>query len=72
MSRVIRVVVEGGGRNLYYIRARAGEFHVYHHRVNLIWDDENLVGSADDADDAIELVREHAGEEVESVVVEED
>lgn len=72
MARVFRVIVEGGGRNLYYIRARDDVFHVFHHRVNVVWDEENLVGVADDANEAIEMVKEHSGEEIDSIDEEDD
>jgi hypothetical protein len=72
MSKAIRVVVEGGGKNLYYIRGRSGEFEVYHHRVNLVWDNENLVGVAGDIEEALEMIEEHSGEKVDSYEVEED
>ena len=66
MASVIRVVVEGGGHNLYYIRRRHDEYQIYHHRVGLIWDDENLVGTADDSDEAIEMIKSHSGEDIDS------
>lgn len=36
MSQDERVVVRGGGKNLYKISEHAGRFHVYHVEVGLI------------------------------------
>jgi len=66
VSKAIRVVVEGGGCNLYYIRNRNDEFQIYHHRVGVIWDEENLIGTADDIEDARDLIEKHSGEDIDS------
>ena len=67
MSKEYRVVVKGGGHNLFYIKEEYDSYSVYQHIVNLIWDDQNYIGETDSLDDAVDLIREHSGEEIDEI-----
>ena len=67
MSTVYRVVVKGGGKNLYYIKEDDDTYCVYHHIVNVVWDDENLIGEDDSLEDAVERIKDHSGERIDEI-----
>jgi len=62
-----RVVVKGGGANLYYISDSGGTFYVTHKRVGLILDDNIDIGKTRSLDDALSLIRSHSGRGIESI-----
>lgn len=67
MSSRYRIVVEGGGHNLYYVREYEGTYRVYCREVNLLTNDDDLIGEADSLEDALDMVKEHSGEDIEDV-----
>jgi hypothetical protein len=58
-----KVVVKGGGRNLYYISESSGTFYVYQGGG---WGDTQI-GKTRTMDDALALIRSHSGREIESI-----
>lgn len=59
-----KVVVEGGGRNLYFVQDSGGVFKVFKHRD--IGSDEQI-GTARSMNDAIDRIENHAGRRVKSI-----
>ncbi len=64
MSRDRRVVVKGGGKNLYKISEYNGWFQAYQVDVGFISDDFNSIGKARSLGDALELIKSHSGREI--------
>ena len=62
-----RVVVEGGGANLYEICEYDGYFLARHVRVKLLWNDRYSIGRARTLEDAFSLIRSHSGRRIRSV-----
>ena len=62
-----RVVVKGGGANLYYISEYAGRFYVTQRKVGLITDTNIDIGKTRTLDDALSLIRSHSGRGIDSI-----
>ncbi|AXQ27334.1 hypothetical protein D0B54_00910 [Solimonas sp. K1W22B-7] len=67
MSKDRRVVVTGGGKNLYRISEYGGWFHAYKVDVGLISNSSNSIGKARSLEDAIVLIKSHSGEEIQEI-----
>lgn len=67
MSKDRRVVVKGGGKNLYKISEYNGWFYAYHIDVGFITNSENSLGKARSLGDALELIKSHSGREIEEI-----
>lgn len=59
-----RVVVEGGGKNLYEIYESGGKYTARQVTVNLGSDSYATIGTASTLNDAVTLIRAHSGREV--------
>jgi hypothetical protein len=57
-----KVVVKGGGENLYYISESSGIFYVYK---GSVWGSDTQIGKTRDKADAISLIRSHSGRDIE-------
>jgi len=64
MSQDERVVVRGGGKNLYKISEHAGRFHVYHVEVGLISNADRSIGKTRSHRDALDLIKSHSGNNI--------
>ena len=62
-----RVIVKGGGKNLYYINETGGRFYVSQRIVKPIFDDNIDLGSTRSLSDALSLITSHSGRGIESV-----
>jgi hypothetical protein len=62
-----RVVVEGGGANLYEISDSGGRYYAYKIKVGLVFDDRVSLGSCRTLQDAISLVQAHSGRRIRSI-----
>ena len=62
-----RVVVKGGGKNLYRVSESGGWFYVYKIDVGILSSNKHNIGKTRSLDDALALVRSHSGREIESV-----
>lgn len=61
-----KVVVKGGGANLYKISEFSGWF--YASKVNVgLFDSNTSIGKARSLGDALELIKSHSGREIESI-----
>lgn len=58
-----KVVVKGGGSNLYYVSESSGTIYVYKGGG---WSDSQI-GKAKTMDDALALIKSHSGREIESI-----
>ena len=59
-----RVVVKGGGRNLYFISEASGWVYVYH---GSVWSGDTQIGKVRSVADALSLIKSHSGKDIESV-----
>lgn len=67
MSKDKRVVVRGGGKNLYKISEYAGWFHVYHVEVWPISNSDRSIGKTRSHRDALDLIRSHSGRDIQEI-----
>lgn len=62
-----RVVVSGGGQNLYRITGSGSSFIASKITINTFIDDVKRVGKAGSFDDALSLIKSHSGKSIEKV-----
>lgn len=63
-----KVVVEGGGSNLYEVQQDGGHYKAFHVRVNLLLpNSRDNVGSARSFEGALSLIRSHSGKEIKRI-----
>jgi hypothetical protein len=62
-----KVVVQGGGANLYKVSEYGGWFHAYHVSVGIVFDSNSSLGKTRSLRDALELIKMHSGKEIESI-----
>ena len=62
-----RVVVQGGGENLYKIREYNGKYTAYKVKVHILSNSETNIGQARKLEDAIALIRVHSGREIKEI-----
>lgn len=62
-----KVVVEGGGKNLYEIAQSGEKFTARRVNVGLLGDSHNTIGTASSLDDALALIRSHSGHEIKEI-----
>lgn len=67
MARTRRVVVQGGGDNLYSIGEYDGRFTAYKVRVQPLGDSKTSIGTARSLEDAVTLIRAHSGREIKTI-----
>lgn len=67
MAKTTKVVVTGGGKNLYEISESDGWFHAYWVEVGLFTNSRTSVGKARSFDHSLNLIRSHSGKEIEKI-----
>lgn len=67
MGKDRKVVVCGGGSNLYRISESDGWFYAYHIRVRFLGNAKDSLGRTRTLDDALALIRAHSGREIEEI-----
>lgn len=67
MTGTKRVVVRGGGSNLYQITVSGRTHSVQKVTVNLLSNSYKNIGRTDSLDDALSLIRSHSGRDIESI-----
>jgi len=67
MSKDRRVVVEGGGANLYKISEYSGWFYVYKVDVGLLSSSDRSIGKASSLTDALAIIKSHSGKEIKEI-----
>lgn len=67
MSNEKRVVVKGGGSNLYKITESGGWFYVFHVDVGFLSTSNKSIGKARDQAAALDLIKSHSGREIQEI-----
>ncbi len=67
MSNDKRVVVKGGGKNLYKVSEYDGWFYAYKVNVGFISDSSTSIGKTRSLKDALDLIKSHSGREIEEI-----
>lgn len=62
-----KVVVKGGGRNLFKVSEYNGTFYVYQVEVGLLADDKHQIGKTTSLEDALTLIRSYTGKDIEKI-----
>jgi hypothetical protein len=62
-----KVVVKGGGKNLFKVSSYDGTYYVYQVNVGLISNDNSLIGKTRSLEDALTLIRSYAGRDIEKI-----
>ncbi len=62
-----KVVVKGGGKNLFKVSSYEGTYYVYQVDAGLISNDNNLIGTTKSLEDALSLIRSYAGRAIERI-----
>lgn len=62
-----RIIVQGGGKNLYRVETSGEFFNVYHISVGWITDDKEFIGKTKSLEDAISLIRSYSGREIKEI-----
>ncbi len=62
-----RVVVTGGGNNLYRISIYNGKYTVSQVDVGAIFNDYNVIGEARSMDDALSIIKAHSGQSIKKI-----
>ncbi len=59
-----RVIVKGGGNNLYYVSESSGSVYVYK---GSVWSSDTQIGKTRSLSDALSLIKSHSGRDIESI-----
>ncbi len=62
-----RVVVQGGGENLYRISIYGDKYTISHVDVGVFTNDYNVIGEARSMDDALSIITSHAGKSIKKI-----
>ena len=62
-----KVVVQGGGKNLFKVSHYDGTYYVYQVIAGFISNDNNLIGKTRSLEDALTLIRSYAGRDIEKI-----
>ena len=67
MAEYKRVVVKGGGKNLYRISIYAGKYAAQHTSVGLLSNSYKDIGTTRSLEDALSIIKSHSGKQIESI-----
>lgn len=67
MAKDRKVVVEGGGANLYKISEYNGSFHAYKVDVGIFSNTDRSIGKASSLTDALAIIKSHSGKEIKEI-----
>lgn len=59
-----KVIVRGGGENLYYVSESGGWFYA---KKGSVWGSDKDIGKARSLEDALSIIKSHSGQEVEKI-----
>jgi hypothetical protein len=62
-----RVVVQGGGDNLYRISIYGNKYTVSQVDVGIFSNDINVIGEARSMDDALSIIKSHSGQSIKKI-----
>ncbi len=67
MSNDKKVVVKGGGKNLYKISESGGWHYVYKVDVGFISSSNTSIGKTKSLSDALEIIKSHSGRDIQEI-----
>jgi hypothetical protein len=67
MAKDRKVVVQGGGANLYKISEYDGWFYAYKVDVGFFSNSNRSIGKARSLKDALDLIKSHSGKEIKEI-----
>ena len=67
MSNDKKIVVKGGGKNLYRITESGGWHYVYKVDVGFISNSSNNIGKTKSVSDALDLIKSHSGKDIQEI-----
>jgi len=67
MSNDKKVVVKGGGKNLYKISESGGWHYVYKVDVGFFSNSNNSIGKAKSLSDALDIIKSHSGRDIQEI-----
>lgn len=59
-----RIIVKGGGHNLYYVSESSGTIYVYK---GAVWGSDTQIGKTRTMEDALALIKSYSGRDIESI-----
>lgn len=59
-----KIIVKGGGENLYYVSESSGIFYIYKGHV---WGSDTQIGKARSMNDALAIITSYSGRAIESI-----
>jgi len=59
-----RIIVKGGGENLYYVSESSGTIYVYK---GSVWGSDTQIGKTRTMSDALSLIKSHSGRDIERI-----
>jgi len=62
-----KVVVKGGGSNLFKVSSYNGTFYIYKVTVGFITNDNYEIGKTKSFDDALSVIRSYSGHEIDRI-----
>lgn len=62
-----KVVVQGGGKNLFKVSYSSGYFYVYKVDVGLLTDHLHDIGKSRNLEDALSIIRSYSGREIDKI-----
>lgn len=62
-----KVVVRGGGSNLFKVSCYDGTYSVYKVKVGILTDDKYEIGKSKSFDDALSIIRSYSGREIDHI-----
>ena len=62
-----KVVIKGGGSNLFKVSSYDGTFYIYKVTVGIISDDKYEIGKTRSFDDALSIIRSYSGQEIDHI-----
>lgn len=62
-----KVVVKGGGKNLFKVSSYDGTYYVYQVNAGFISNENNLIGKTRSLEDALTLIRSYSGKDIEKI-----
>ena len=62
-----RVVVSGGGQNLYQVSKSGSKYYIYKIKAGTFFDDKISIGYGGSLDDALSLIKSYSGRNIQKI-----
>lgn len=63
-----KVIVQGGGENLYRVNDSNGTFYVQKVSIGLISNNYRDIGRTNNLDDALSIIKSHSGKQIKEIL----